>query len=135
MSETKVINERVSIHGLDKVQLLNRLFVAAGLVTRPRIYCLEDTLSYLDESDARLLVTKTYIHAFKGRIIACDLSKDWVDPLVFDSQGYSRTFAQIVQTMRIRLGLLSSEVFFSSSCLRSACFIRMKIDQRRTNAR
>lgn len=87
----------INIQGLDKVALLEKLwknqitagFYGATLLPSPAF----------DTKAAQKAVTG-YIDYFCGRAIKTDISKDSVDPWLYDRDAGAGTFARIVDGMR-----------------------------------
>lgn len=83
----------VSIEGIDKVKLLKALWDNAKPATN---------FAKVPEWDVALAAKAVQfeIYAFYGRRIKCDLSKDTVDPRLYDREFGQGKFESIVKSLR-----------------------------------
>lgn len=87
----------INISGLDKVELLQRLHrgqIIAGF------FAGNPSLAPAFDVDKAADAVTSYIDYFCGRAIKTDLSKDSVDPRLYDRDAGAGKFAQIVKQMR-----------------------------------
>jgi hypothetical protein len=88
----------INISGIDKVQLLKALW----LHSKPARFFdafPSAPVPYFDEKEANVAV-KRYIDYFQGRLIKCDLSKDEVEPRLYDRDFGQGAFSKVVASVR-----------------------------------
>ena len=90
----------IDISKLNKTELLKQLWMKQTVAGFFRINNITP-LSFDDEK-AKTAITD-YIDYFSGRAIKTDLSKDTVDPYMFDRDAGRGTFAKIVEKMKKEL--------------------------------
>lgn len=89
--------QQVDIRGLDKVVLLRKLW------ENMKVAAFFEQLPWLAPPFVEGLASDAvgkYIDYFCGRCIKCDLSKDTVDPFLYDRDAGAGAFARIVAAMQ-----------------------------------
>lgn len=84
----------VNIKGLNKVDLLRELYYDA--FESPWACVQKDGFN----DDMAREAVKGYIDYFQGRAIKCDLSKDTVDPRLYDRDAGAGQFQKVVDCLR-----------------------------------
>jgi len=79
----------LDISGLPKLILLKRLI----LYSPPNLFI-------FDEDNAKAALERGYIDYLGGRAIKCDLTKDKIDPYLYNRDAGKGAFEKIVQEMR-----------------------------------
>lgn len=90
-------SNNISIKGLDKVQLLKKLWqgqIPAGY------FAMSGILGPVFNEETAKEVVKKHIDYFCGRAIKTNLSGDKIDPYLYDRDAGQGKFAQIVDDMR-----------------------------------
>jgi len=90
----------IDISGLDKVELLRRLYERSQPAAFFRMSGMSPPSFGTDEPAPHVAVTK-YIDYYSGRVIKTDLSKDTIDPYLFDRDNGKGAFAEVVSKMRM----------------------------------
>jgi hypothetical protein len=87
----------VDIRGLDKMQLLKALWENSSPAS---FFAM--TNRHPPPFDEKLAVTavQEYIDYFEGRMIKCDLSKDFVDPWLYDRDLGNGAFQRVARKLR-----------------------------------
>jgi len=91
-------SQTIDISGLDKVELLERLWSRQIVASFFRMSGRPSPA--FDRKRAADAVKADYIDYFCGRCIKTDLSKDVVDPRLYDRDAGAGAFAEIVAEMR-----------------------------------
>lgn len=89
----------VDISGLNKVELLERLWNCS----RPAAFFAMTGLRSPDfgsEGPSPSVAVRKFIDYYCGRVIKTDLSKDFVDPFLYDRDNGTGAFAGVVAKMR-----------------------------------
>ena len=91
-------SDNIDISGLDRKDLLKRLWTNMKVPAHSMGVFGGANASYSDAGASEAL--KGYIDYYQGRCIKTDLSKDSVDPYLYDRDAGTGTFAKIVAAMR-----------------------------------
>ena len=91
------MTDTIDISGLDRVELLLRLWTN---MKPAAFFAMSGRPSPSFDESAAKKVVGDYIDYFQGRAIKTDLSKDEVNPRLYDRDAGSGTFKRVVESMR-----------------------------------
>lgn len=91
----------IDISGLDRIELLRQLW-AHQKVAAFFDYAPLEAIPSFDNELAKKMVHQGYLDYFCGRAIKCDLTRDLVDPALYDRNAGQGMFAKIVDKLNMK---------------------------------